>query len=50
MPKSGVVWYFDQTDMKQAKKVLGDISCIAGNVPSSLLVTGTPVQVNGSGA
>jgi uroporphyrinogen-III decarboxylase len=45
MPRSGVVWYFDQTDMKEAKKVLGDVSCICGNVPSSLMITGTPQQV-----
>jgi len=44
-PRTGVVWYFDQTDMEQAKKVLGDISCIAGNVPSSLMMTGTSSQV-----
>ncbi|MCJ7605836.1 MAG: hypothetical protein MUO19_07385 [Dehalococcoidales bacterium] len=45
MPRSGVLWYFDQTDMKEAKKVLGDVSCIAGNTPSSLMVTGRPEQV-----
>jgi uroporphyrinogen-III decarboxylase len=45
MPESGVVWYFDQTDMKEAKKVLGKVACIAGNTPSSLMVTGTPEQV-----
>lgn len=45
MPKSGVVWYFDQTDMKEAKRILGNVSCIAGNTPSSLMVTGTPAQV-----
>jgi hypothetical protein len=45
IPKSGVVWYFDQTDMAEAKKVLGNISCIAGNVPSSLVMTGTSKQV-----
>ncbi len=44
-PRSGVVWYFDQTDMAEAKKVLGNISCIAGNVPSSLMMTGTSKQV-----
>ncbi|OGO31662.1 MAG: hypothetical protein A2Z29_02065, partial [Chloroflexi bacterium RBG_16_56_11] len=32
MPKSGVLWYFDQTDMAEAKKVLGNTACIAGNV------------------
>jgi uroporphyrinogen-III decarboxylase len=45
MPKSGVVWYFDQTDMAQAKKVLGNVSCIVGNVPSSVMMTGTSAQV-----
>jgi uroporphyrinogen-III decarboxylase len=45
MPKSGVVWYFDQTDMAEAKKVLGGVSCICGNVPSSLVITGKPGQV-----
>ncbi len=44
-PRSAVVWYFDQTDMGEAKKVLGNVSCIAGNVPSSLVMTGTPEQV-----
>ncbi len=44
-PKSSVVWYFDQTDMAQAKKVLGDVSCIMGNVPTSIVITNTPAQV-----
>ena len=44
-PKSGVVWYFDQTDMAQAKKILGNVSCIVGNVPSSIVMTGTSKQV-----
>lgn len=44
-PKSAVVWYFDQTDMAEAKRILGDVSCIAGNVPASLVMTGTSGQV-----
>jgi uroporphyrinogen-III decarboxylase len=44
-PKSSVVWWFDQTDMGEAKKILGEISCIVGNVPTSVLMTGTPKQV-----
>jgi uroporphyrinogen-III decarboxylase len=31
--------------MAKAKKVLGDRFCIQGNVPSSLIVTGTPADV-----
>jgi hypothetical protein len=45
MPRSGVVWYFDQTDMKEAKKILGNTSCIVGNLPTSVLITGTPQDV-----
>ena len=41
MPKSAVVWMFDQTDMAAAKKVLGNTSCICGNVPVSIAYTGT---------
>jgi len=44
-PKSGVVWWFDQTDMAEAKRILGDICCIVGNVPTSLVMTGTAEQV-----
>ncbi len=44
-PPSGVVWYFDQTDMAQAKKVLGGICCIVGNVPSSVVMTAPVEQV-----
>jgi hypothetical protein len=44
-PKGSVVWYFDQTDIFEAKKKIGDKLCIMGNVPSSLIMTGTPQQV-----
>jgi hypothetical protein len=45
MPRSSVVWYFERMDMAKAKKVLGDTACIAGNVPVSVLCTGTPQEV-----
>jgi uroporphyrinogen-III decarboxylase len=45
MPRTSVVWYFEVMDMAKAKKVLGDVSCLAGNVPASILVTGTPLVV-----
>ncbi len=44
-PKGSVQWWFDATDMAKAKKILGDRCCIQGNVPVSLLVTGTPKDV-----
>jgi uroporphyrinogen-III decarboxylase len=44
-PKGWVQWQFDQTDMANAKKMVGNTCCIAGNVPSSVLLTGTPKDV-----
>ncbi|MCJ7744551.1 MAG: hypothetical protein MUO99_08385 [Dehalococcoidales bacterium] len=40
-PRGAVAWRFDRTDMATAKKVLGGKCCISGNVPTSLLSTGT---------
>ena len=45
LPKSGVVWMFDQTNMANAKKTVGKVSCIAGNVPVSIAYTGTPKEM-----
>jgi uroporphyrinogen-III decarboxylase len=44
-PKGSVVWYFDRTDMFEAKKVLGKKYCLQGNIPASLIVTGEPKDV-----
>jgi uroporphyrinogen-III decarboxylase len=45
LPRGKVIWYFDRTDMFRAKKILGDTACISGNVPASLLITGTAKEV-----
>ena len=45
LPKGKVVWWFDATDMAQAKKTVGRNNCIAGNVPLDILCTGTPDDV-----
>jgi hypothetical protein len=44
-PKGVVTWYFDRTDMSRAKKILGKKCCLQGNVPSSMIVTGSPQDV-----
>ena len=41
LPKGTVAWLFDQTDMAKAKEVLGDVACVAGNMPMHLLTIGT---------
>jgi hypothetical protein len=41
MPEKSLVCHFDQTDMKLAKEMLSDKQVIAGNVPASLMATGT---------
>jgi uroporphyrinogen-III decarboxylase len=45
LPKGATAWWFDQTDIARAKKELGDVCCIMGNVPTSLMMTGTPQEV-----
>ncbi len=45
MPRASVIWHFESVDMAAAKRVVGKDACIAGNVATSLLHTGTPEQV-----
>lgn len=41
MPEKSLLCHFDQTDMRRAKELLSDKFIIAGNVPASLMATGT---------
>ena len=45
IPPGKAVYMFERTNMFKAKEVLGDVVCLHGNVPLSLLVTGTPDDV-----
>jgi len=45
LPAKSVLWFFDRTDMHKAKDILGGHSPIMGNVPITLIATGTPDQV-----
>ncbi len=45
LPKGKTLWVFDQADMVKVKEIMGDVACIAGNMPSSLLSLGTPQEV-----
>lgn len=45
MPKSACAWMFDQTNMANAKKTVGKVSCIAGNVPVSIAYTKTAAEM-----
>ena len=45
---AGRAWYaFEATDIFKAKEILGDRVCIKGNVPLSMMATGTPEDVKG---
>ncbi|MEM2439974.1 MAG: uroporphyrinogen decarboxylase family protein [Candidatus Bathyarchaeia archaeon] len=45
LPKGKTLWGFDQTDMRKAKEILGDVACIGGNVPTALIQVGSPKDV-----
>jgi len=44
-PKGWVTWQFDQTDMANAKKIVGNTCCIVGNVPASIVITRSAKEV-----
>jgi hypothetical protein len=45
IPRGKCIYFFERTDIFKAKQVLGDIVCLRGNVPASMLTTGTPDDV-----
>jgi uroporphyrinogen-III decarboxylase len=45
LPAGKVLGHFDKVDRKKCKKILGDIMCFWGNIPSSLFIAGTPNQI-----
>jgi hypothetical protein len=45
VPKGKVVYDFETIDMITAKRELGDVACIAGNLPNSLLSYGSKIEV-----
>jgi len=43
----GKVWgHFEVMDLKKAKEIIGDVHCFWGNVPSQILISGTPEQTS----
>jgi hypothetical protein len=45
LPRAKVVAHLDSTDIVKAKEILGNHMCIRGNVPATLLQTGTKEDV-----
>ena len=45
IPRGKAIYQFQNVDLHKAKEILGDVVCFRGNVPISLLHTGTPEQV-----
>ena len=45
LPPGKIAAHFDHIDRRKFKEMCGDVMCFWGNVPASLLCTGTPQQV-----
>ncbi|MFH1043732.1 MAG: uroporphyrinogen decarboxylase family protein [Pseudomonadota bacterium] len=45
IPKGSCIYWFERSDLFRAKAVLGDVVCLRGNVPASMLIGGTPGEV-----
>jgi hypothetical protein len=46
IPRGKAVYWFEQSDLVRAKEILGDTVCLRGNVPTSMLIAGTPDEVD----
>jgi uroporphyrinogen-III decarboxylase len=46
VPRGKAIYWFERTDLFKAKEVLGGAVCLRGNVPTSLLNTGAPDEVD----
>lgn len=46
VPKGKVIYWFELADIFRAKEILGDTVCLRGNVPTSLLIAGSPAEVD----
>lgn len=44
LPKGTAAW-FEKTDLRKAKEVIGGHACIMGGPPASLLIGGTPAKI-----
>jgi uroporphyrinogen-III decarboxylase len=45
LPKGKVLSWFDRTDLFKAKEIIGDVTCIVGGMPVSLLHSGTSEEI-----
>ena len=45
MPRGSMIWFFEYMDMAQAKATVGRNNCIYGNLPISIMVTGSVKDV-----
>jgi uroporphyrinogen-III decarboxylase len=45
LPKGKTISKFEKTDLRKAKDIIGEHSCIVAGPPSSLLISGTPLKI-----
>lgn len=45
VPKGKVIYHFEDVDMKEAKRILGGVACISGNLPAAMLEFGKKQEV-----
>jgi uroporphyrinogen-III decarboxylase len=45
IPRGKCIYYFEGSDLFHAKAVLGDVVCLRGGVPGTMLITSTPQEI-----
>lgn len=46
MPRGKMIYWFERSDIRRAKEILGDVVCLRGNISPSILNLGTPEEVD----
>lgn len=46
IPRGKAIYWIERADLARCKEVLGEVVCLRGNVPASMLTTGTPAEVD----
>ena len=45
IPRAKCIYYFESSDLFEAKAALGDVVCLRGGVPATMLIAGTPQEI-----
>jgi uroporphyrinogen-III decarboxylase len=46
LPRRNEIYHFEDVDLKEAKRILGDIACLMGGFSTHIVEFGTPMSID----